>query len=146
MIQIQNMSTAVEYPHLTIDTDGNLRLGKSRYKVTHLAAEHFQHGWSGEELLRQHPDLAPGEVYSALAYFYDPFLYGRSRSYGSNRWSSQTRNRRLDLPRRWFNGARRSPSTQKSKSPSKGVVYPRQRFYRNRIRLDGIKRTIRRFS
>jgi uncharacterized protein (DUF433 family) len=71
MIQIQNMSTAVEYPHLTIDTDGNLRLGKSRYKVTHLAAEHFQHGWSGEELLRQHPDLAPGEVYSALAYFYD---------------------------------------------------------------------------
>ena len=65
------MSTAVEYPHLTIDTDGNPRLGKSRYKITHLAAEHFQHGWSGEELLRQHPDLEPGEVYSALAYFYD---------------------------------------------------------------------------
>ena len=71
MIGIKDMSTAVDYPHLTIDTDGNARLGRSRYKVTHLAAEHFEHGWSGEELLRQHPDLEPGEVYSALAYFYD---------------------------------------------------------------------------
>jgi hypothetical protein len=36
-----------------------------------LAAEHFQHGWTAEELLRQHPDLRPQEVYAALTYFYD---------------------------------------------------------------------------
>ncbi len=34
---------------------------------------HYQHGWSAEELLRQHPDLRPEEVYSALTYFYDHY-------------------------------------------------------------------------
>jgi uncharacterized protein (DUF433 family) len=54
-----------------MDEDGQLRIGKSRHKVIHLAAEHYQHGWSAEELLRQHPDLRPEEVYAALTYFYD---------------------------------------------------------------------------
>jgi uncharacterized protein (DUF433 family) len=65
------MSTATEYPHLTIADDESVRIGSSRYKVLHLAAEHFHYGWTAEELLRQHPDLRPEEVYSALAYFYD---------------------------------------------------------------------------
>lgn len=64
------MST-VSYPHLSIDRDGAARIGRTRYKVVHLAAEHFHHGWSAEELLRQHPDLRPAEIYAALAYFYD---------------------------------------------------------------------------
>ena len=65
------MTTATQYPHLTTDEDGTPRIGRTRYKVIHLAAEHFQHGWTAEELLRQHPDLRPEEVYSALTYFYD---------------------------------------------------------------------------
>ena len=65
------MSSMTQYPHLTIDGDGMPRIGRTRYKVIHLAAEHFQHGWTAEELLRQHPDLRPEEVYSALTYFYD---------------------------------------------------------------------------
>ena len=65
------MSTVTQYPHLTIDEDGTLRIGRTRYKVIHLAAEHFHHGWTAEELLRQHPDLRPEEAYSALTYFYD---------------------------------------------------------------------------
>ena len=65
------MATAAEYPHLKVAGDGSVRIGDSRYKVIHLAAEHYHHGWSAEELLRQHPDLRPEEVYSALAYFYD---------------------------------------------------------------------------
>ena len=67
------MSTATIYPHLTIDASGNARIGNTRYKVQHLAAEHYCYGWSAEELLRQHPDLRPQEVYSALAFFYDHF-------------------------------------------------------------------------
>lgn len=67
------MSTQMQYPHLTIEADGTARIGKTRYKVMHLAAEHYQHGWSAEELLRQHPDLRPEEVYSALTYFYDHY-------------------------------------------------------------------------
>ncbi len=65
------MTTTVLDPHITIDTDGSARIGGTRYKVIHLAAEHFHYGWTAEELLRQHPDLRPEEVYSALAYFYD---------------------------------------------------------------------------
>ena len=67
------MSTATLYPHLTTDADGIVRISGGRYKVRHLAAEHYQHGWSAEELLRQHPDLRPEEVYSALTYFYDHY-------------------------------------------------------------------------
>jgi len=36
-----------------------------------LAGEHYHYGWSAEEILRQHPDLRPEQVYSALTYFYD---------------------------------------------------------------------------
>ncbi|MGD9856541.1 MAG: DUF433 domain-containing protein [Planctomycetaceae bacterium] len=65
------MSTTLQYPHLTIDDDGIARVSRTRYKVSGLAAEHFHYGWTAEELLRQHPDLRPEEVYAALTYFYD---------------------------------------------------------------------------
>lgn len=67
------MSTEVQYPHLTIDSVAGARIGDTRYKVKHLAAEHYYYGWTAEELLRQHTDLTPAEVYSALAYFYDHY-------------------------------------------------------------------------
>ena len=65
------MSALVQYPHITIDEAGVARVGRTRYKVLHLVGEHYHYGWSAEELLRQHPDLHPEEVYSALVYFYD---------------------------------------------------------------------------
>ncbi|MEQ8848622.1 DUF433 domain-containing protein [Botrimarina sp.] len=65
------MPSTTAYPHLTATTPGETRIAGTRYKVAHLAAEHYQHGWTAEELLRQHPDLRPEQVYSALAYFYD---------------------------------------------------------------------------
>lgn len=67
------MSTAINYPHITTDGQGTAYLAGSRYKVLHLATEHYHLGWSAEELLRQHPDLRPEEVYAALTYFYDHF-------------------------------------------------------------------------
>jgi len=65
------MGVHVQYPHLTFDPDGNPRISDTRYKLLHLAGEHFHYGWTAEELLRQHPDLKPEEVYAALTYFYD---------------------------------------------------------------------------
>ena len=65
------MSTLVQYPHLSIDADGTARVDRTRYKVIHLAGEHYHYGWSAEEILRQHPDLRPEQVYAALMYFYD---------------------------------------------------------------------------
>ena len=67
------MSTAADYPHIVVDAAGAARIDHTRYKVIHLAAEHFHHGWTAEELLRQHPDLQPGQVYASLAYFYDHY-------------------------------------------------------------------------
>jgi uncharacterized protein (DUF433 family) len=67
------MSSITNYPHITVNEDGSARIGRTRYKVIHLASEHFHYGWSAEELLRQHPDLKPEEVYAALTYFYDHY-------------------------------------------------------------------------
>jgi uncharacterized protein (DUF433 family) len=67
------MSTAAHYPHIAFDAHGVARIDETRYKVLHLAAEHYQYGWTAEELLRQHPDLRPEQAYAALAYFYDHF-------------------------------------------------------------------------
>jgi uncharacterized protein (DUF433 family) len=67
------MSASIQYPHLTIDAAGVARIGNTRYKVLHLAGEHYHYGWSAEELLRQHPDLRPQEVHAALTYFYDHY-------------------------------------------------------------------------
>src|SRR5947209_7813039 len=69
------MATASLYPHIELDEKGRPCIGKTRYQVLHLAAEHYQYGWSEEELLRQHPDLRPEEVYAALTYFYDHFQH-----------------------------------------------------------------------
>lgn len=67
------MSTSIAYPHLVIEADGTARITGTRYKVRHLAAEHYQYGWTAEELLRQHTDLRPEQVYAAMTYFYDHF-------------------------------------------------------------------------
>jgi uncharacterized protein (DUF433 family) len=67
------MSTAASYPHIVLDASGTARLDQTRYKVEHLAAEHHHYGWTAEELLRQHPELRPEQVYAALAYFYDHY-------------------------------------------------------------------------
>jgi uncharacterized protein (DUF433 family) len=67
------MGIVVQYPHLTIDDRGAARIEGTRYKVIHLAGEHYHYGWSAEEILRQHPDLRPEQVHAALTYFYDHF-------------------------------------------------------------------------
>lgn len=67
------MATVANYPHISFGPDDRARIGQTRYKVSHLAAEHYHYGWSAEELLRQHPDLRPEEIYATLTYFYDHY-------------------------------------------------------------------------
>ena len=67
------MSVVMDYPQISTEAQGIPRIGRTRYKVLHLAAEHYHYSWSAEELLRQHPDLRPEEVYAALTYFYDHY-------------------------------------------------------------------------
>jgi uncharacterized protein (DUF433 family) len=65
------MSKSTPYPPLEIDDSTVAWIRGTRYKVIHLASEHYVHGWTAEELMRQHPDLVPEQVYAALAYFYE---------------------------------------------------------------------------
>ena len=65
------MATADTYPHIGLATDGKAVIEGTRYTVEHIAAEQYFYGWSAEEILRQHPDLRPAEVYAALTYFHD---------------------------------------------------------------------------
>lgn len=65
------MSITSPYPPLQADESGTMYIRGTRYKVLHLAAEHYVHGWTAEELMRQHPDLVPEQVYAALAFFYE---------------------------------------------------------------------------
>jgi len=68
---IYTMSTAISYPHLTFDANSRACIEGTSYKVDHLAGEHYHYGWSAGEILQQHPDLRPEQVYAALTYFYD---------------------------------------------------------------------------
>jgi hypothetical protein len=40
-------------------------------KVVELVLDHKAYGWSPEELHFQHPHLTLGQIYSALAYYWD---------------------------------------------------------------------------
>jgi len=50
---------ATLYPHIELSDSGAPCIANTRYKVAHLAAEHYHYGWSAEELMRQHLDLRP---------------------------------------------------------------------------------------
>ncbi len=67
------MSATTHYPHLTVGPSDQVAIEGTRYKVLHLAGEHYAYGWSAEELMRQHPDLRPEQIYSAMTFFYDHF-------------------------------------------------------------------------
>mgnify|MGYP001061619607 CR=1 FL=1 len=40
-------------------------------RVAQIVMDHIAHGWSAEEICRQHPHLLPVEVYASLAYYFD---------------------------------------------------------------------------
>jgi uncharacterized protein (DUF433 family) len=64
------MST-VAHPHIEITTDGHARIRGTGFKVRMLAEEHLITGADAMELQRGHPHLTLGQIYSALAYYYD---------------------------------------------------------------------------
>jgi uncharacterized protein (DUF433 family) len=62
---------ATGYPHITLRDDGAAVIAGTTMKVTELVAEMQAYGWSPEELHFQHPDIALGQIHSALAYYWD---------------------------------------------------------------------------
>lgn len=59
------------YEHVQLDADGVPFVAGTSMKVVELVMAHMAHGWSPEELHFQHPYLTLGQIYSALAYYWD---------------------------------------------------------------------------
>jgi len=64
-------SVATKYEHITLNEHGVPIISGTTMKVIELIAEKIAYGWSPEELHFQHPYLNMGQIYSALAYYYD---------------------------------------------------------------------------
>jgi uncharacterized protein (DUF433 family) len=65
------MITQTSYEHIRLDENQVPMIAGTTLKVVELALQHIAYGWSPEELKYQHPYLELGQIYSALAYYYD---------------------------------------------------------------------------
>jgi uncharacterized protein (DUF433 family) len=63
--------TQTGYEHIVISEDNIPVISGTTMKVIELVAERTAYGWSPEELHFQHPYLTLGQIYSALAYYWD---------------------------------------------------------------------------
>jgi|CryBogDrversion2_1035201.scaffolds.fasta_scaffold198465_1 uncharacterized protein (DUF433 family) len=59
------------YEHIILLDTGVPCIEGTTMKVIELVREHDAYGWSAEELHFQHPYLSLGQIYSALAYYWD---------------------------------------------------------------------------
>ena len=63
--------TQTRYEHVVLNDTGVPMIAGTTLKVVELAMEYLASGASPEELHWQHPYLSIGQVYSAMAYFWD---------------------------------------------------------------------------
>lgn len=64
-------SIQTSYQHVVLDERGVPYVDGTNMKVIELVLEKTAYGWSPEELHFQHPHLSLGQIYSALAYYWD---------------------------------------------------------------------------
>jgi uncharacterized protein (DUF433 family) len=65
------LSAKTRYDHIILNEEGIPTIAGTDMKVIELVLERTAYGWSPEELHFQHPFLTLGQIYSALAYYYD---------------------------------------------------------------------------
>ena len=66
------MAFELEYPHVRKVTGEPARLARHpRIRIAQLAMDYLAHGWSAEELCRQHDYLSLSEAHAALLYYWD---------------------------------------------------------------------------
>ena len=65
------MATETRYEHIVLDADYGPMIAGTTMKVIELVLAHQAYGWSPEELHFQFPTLTLGQIYSALAYYWD---------------------------------------------------------------------------
>lgn len=59
------------YEHIQLDANKTPIIAGTTMKVVELVLNQKAYGWSPEELHFQHPYLSMGQIYSALAYYWD---------------------------------------------------------------------------
>jgi len=64
-------SAKTKYEHVALDEKGVPIIAGTNMKVIEIVLEKTAYGWSPEELYFQHPYLTLGQIYSALAYYWD---------------------------------------------------------------------------
>jgi uncharacterized protein (DUF433 family) len=64
-------AVVTRYQHIVLNEEYVPMISGTTMKVVELVEEHLAYGWSPEELHFQHPYLSLGQVYSALAYYWD---------------------------------------------------------------------------
>jgi uncharacterized protein (DUF433 family) len=64
-------SVETKYEHIVLNKKDVPIIAGTSMKVIELILEKTAYGWSPEELHFQHPYLTLGQIYSALAYYWD---------------------------------------------------------------------------
>lgn len=59
------------YEHIALDQKGIPIVVGTNTKVIEIVLDKIAYGWSPEEIHYQHPHLSLGQIYSALAYYWD---------------------------------------------------------------------------
>lgn len=63
---------ALSYPHIEKLDNQSARLQRlPRIRVAQIVMDYLTHGWSVEEIRRQHPYLKPAEAHAAMGYYFD---------------------------------------------------------------------------
>jgi uncharacterized protein (DUF433 family) len=71
-LNLETMSlTATEYKYIQIDECNGPFIAGTTMKVVELITPMKAYGWSPENFHEQHPYLTMGQIYSALAYYWD---------------------------------------------------------------------------
>jgi uncharacterized protein (DUF433 family) len=66
------MALEVSYPHITKLDGRPAQLERHpRIRVAQIVMDYLAHGWSAEEMCRQHPYLTLAEAHAALLYYWD---------------------------------------------------------------------------
>ncbi len=63
--------TTETYPHIETTKDGVPMIAGTKTKVVEIVLDRLAHHWDADEIQRQHPYLAPAQIYAALAYYHD---------------------------------------------------------------------------
>src|SRR5207247_5973194 len=66
------MALRLTYPHIEKPDGEPARLQRiPRVRVAQIVMDYLAHGWSPDEMCRQHPYLRPVEAHAAMAYYFD---------------------------------------------------------------------------